>query len=76
MDATENDLPAGTPFQVQGFPTIKFIKADGTIIDYNGDRSLADFKRFIDDNSTDFDLEDEPAEEEAEEKAAPKKDEL
>jgi protein disulfide-isomerase A1 len=52
MDATENDLPPGTPFQVAGFPTIKFIKADGSIIDYNGDRSLAHFKEFISENAT------------------------
>ena len=47
MDATENDLPADAPFQVQGFPTIKFIKADGTVLSYEGDRSLEDFKKFI-----------------------------
>lgn len=52
MDATENDLPAGTPFTVQGFPTIKFIKADGTVVDYSGDRTLEDFKSFIDKNAS------------------------
>jgi len=52
MDSTENDLPAGTPFQVQGFPTIKFLKADGTVIDYNGDRTLEDFKKFLSENAT------------------------
>jgi len=52
MDATENDLPEGTPFQVQGFPTIKFIKADGSVVDYAGDRSLEDFQKFITLNAT------------------------
>jgi len=52
MDATENDLPADAPFQVQGFPTIKFIKADGTILSYEGDRSLEDFKKYITANAT------------------------
>ena len=52
MDATENDLPAGTPFQVQGFPTIKFIKADGTVLPYEGDRTLEEFIKFIDAHSS------------------------
>jgi len=52
MDVTENDLPEDAPFQVQGFPTIKFVKADGSIIDYNGDRSLEDFKKFITANAS------------------------
>lgn len=52
MDATENDLPAGTPFQVQGFPTIKFIKRDGTVLAYEGDRTLEDFIKFIGENGS------------------------
>jgi len=78
MDATENDLPAGTPFQIQGFPTIKFIKADGTIIDYNGDRTLDDFKKFISQHGTDFDLDEVDDEDDHDDHhdKAPKKDEL
>jgi len=76
MDSTENDLPAGTPFQVQGFPTIKFFKADGTIVDYTGDRSLADFKDFISKHGTDFELEGDDDSDDSDEKKKPKKDEL
>lgn len=52
FDATANDLPAGIPFQVQGYPTIKFRKA-GTAeyIDYNGNRSEEDLLQFIEDNA-------------------------
>ncbi|KAL1408883.1 protein disulfide-isomerase precursor [Vanrija albida] len=51
MDAQENDLPADTPFQIQGFPTLKF-RAAGTdeFIDYNGDRSLESLQEFIIEN--------------------------
>jgi protein disulfide-isomerase A1 len=52
MDATANDLPADVPFQVSGFPTIKLVKADNTVIDYNGDRSLNDFIKFLKENSS------------------------
>jgi len=52
MDTTENDLPAGTPFQIQGFPTIKFITSEGKVVDYNGDRTLEDFKKFLNENAT------------------------
>jgi len=78
MDATENDLPAGTTFQIQGFPTIKFIKADGSIVDYNGDRSLSHLKEFISENATDFDDGDDGDDDDdhAAEATKPKKDEL
>ncbi|RKO89465.1 thioredoxin-like domain-containing protein, partial [Blyttiomyces helicus] len=48
MDATENDLPASTPFQVQGFPTIKLYKAkDNEIVDFGGERTIEGFLEFI-----------------------------
>ena len=52
MDATENDLPAKTPFTIAGFPTIKF-KPAGTkeFIDYAGDRSFEDLVSFIEANA-------------------------
>jgi protein disulfide-isomerase A1 len=48
MDATENDIPPNAPFQVTGFPTIKF-KPAGTrdFIDYEGDRTLEDLIAFV-----------------------------
>ncbi|KAG0228776.1 hypothetical protein B0O80DRAFT_435469 [Mortierella sp. GBAus27b] len=52
FDATANDLPAGVPFQVQGYPTIKFRKAGSEeYIDYSGDRSEDDLIKFIQENS-------------------------
>jgi len=50
MDATANDLPPNSPITITGFPTIKLFKADNTIVDYDGDRSLNDFVKFIDNN--------------------------
>jgi len=48
MDATNNDLPPGLPFQVQSFPTIKF-KPAGTKewIDFEGDRTVEGMSEFI-----------------------------
>ncbi|ORX80283.1 protein disulfide isomerase [Basidiobolus meristosporus CBS 931.73] len=49
MDATANDLPIGTDFQIQGFPTIKLFKAgkDKEVVDYEGDRTEASFVEFL-----------------------------
>jgi protein disulfide-isomerase A1 len=54
MDATENDLPAGAPFQIQGFPTIKFFPSNqkGSPIEYEGDRSFDNFVEFIKTHNT------------------------
>ncbi|KAF9417659.1 protein disulfide-isomerase precursor [Podila epigama] len=48
FDATANELPLSLPFQVDGYPTIKFRKA-GTkeYIDYNGERSKDAFVSFL-----------------------------
>ncbi|KAF9909676.1 protein disulfide-isomerase precursor [Lobosporangium transversale] len=52
FDATANDLPVDTPFQIQGFPTIKFRKAGSTdYIDYDGNRSEEDIVSFITNNA-------------------------
>lgn len=52
MDATENDIPPSAPFEIAGFPTIKFKRA-GTrdFIDYTGDRSLEALISFVTENS-------------------------
>jgi protein disulfide-isomerase A1 len=48
MDATENDLPPSTPFQVTGFPTLKFKPAGSRdFVDYEGDRSLESLIEFV-----------------------------
>ncbi|KAJ3121280.1 protein disulfide-isomerase precursor [Nowakowskiella sp. JEL0407] len=52
MDATENDLPADSPFRVEGFPTLKLYKAEtNEIVDYTGDRSLDDLIKFLKNNA-------------------------
>ena len=48
MDGTENDIPEEAGFDVSGFPTLKFFKADtNELIDYDGDRSIEDLTDFI-----------------------------
>jgi len=51
MDSTANELEN---VKVQGFPTIKlFKKGDNTMIDYNGQRTLEGFKKFLDSDGVD-----------------------
>ncbi|KAI8636643.1 thioredoxin-like protein [Parasitella parasitica] len=48
MDGTENDLPEEAGFDVAGFPTLKFFKAEtNELIDYDGDRSIEHLIDFI-----------------------------
>jgi protein disulfide-isomerase A1 len=48
MDATENEHPL---MPVQGFPTLRLFKPGSTTpVDYNGDRSLKDIVKFLEDN--------------------------
>jgi protein disulfide-isomerase A1 len=48
MDSPENDLPPSVPFQVAGFPTLKF-KPAGTreFLDYEGERDLDSLVAFV-----------------------------
>lgn len=51
MDATENDVPAGLGFQIEGFPTLKLFKAEtNEVVDYNGDRTVESFVSFLKEN--------------------------
>jgi protein disulfide-isomerase A1 len=47
MDATANDLPADATYEVKGFPTIKLVKADNSVMDFNGDRTVESFVQFL-----------------------------
>jgi len=52
IDATANDI--NKKFGVKGFPTLKFFPANNkdAPIEYNGDRSLADLTKFVNEHST------------------------
>ena len=55
MEATQNDLPEGLPFQIQGFPTIKLFKAKSNdVVDYEGERDLDSFLSFLKENTEYF----------------------
>lgn len=49
QDATTNDVPSDV-FDVQGFPTLYFRSASGTVVPYQGDRTKDDFIEFIQKN--------------------------
>ena len=51
MDGTANDVPTKFNIQIQGFPTLKLFRADNKVVDYEGDRSLADLVRFLKKNA-------------------------
>ncbi|KAJ1915250.1 protein disulfide-isomerase precursor [Mycoemilia scoparia] len=83
IDATANDMPAGSKdFQIQGFPTIKLIKAgDNSVVEYTGDRSLGSLVEFLEENvenSITYNKDDlnENDEEEEEKKEEKKEDEV
>merc|ERR1711951_182542 len=51
MDSTANELE---DVKIQGFPTIKlFKKGDNTVVDYNGERTLEGFTRFLESGGVD-----------------------
>jgi protein disulfide-isomerase A1 len=51
MDATANDVPPEANVNIAGFPTIKLFRADGNVVDYDGDRSLEHMLLFLQRNS-------------------------
>jgi protein disulfide-isomerase A1 len=71
MDVTENDLPPSSKQRIDGFPTIKLFKAeDNSVVEYQGDRSLADLADFLKKNAVHAEaLKDISIEEQEEEKA-------
>ncbi|KAJ3113427.1 protein disulfide-isomerase precursor [Phlyctochytrium bullatum] len=54
MDGTENDLPPGAGFRVEGFPTLKLFKADtNEVVDFqSGDRTIEALLAFLKENAT------------------------
>lgn len=76
MDSTANELP---DVKIQGFPTIKFFPKDSEeIIDYNGDRTLAGFTKFLESGGKSSGPSEEETEdvEETDDKGDKTKDEL
>merc|ERR1711992_170743 len=62
MDSTANELE---DIKIQGFPTIKlFKKEDNKVIDYNGERTLEGFSKFLESDCTDGSAYEEPEDEE------------
>jgi len=67
MDSTANELEN---IKIQGFPTIKlFKKGDNKVVDYNGERTLEGFTKFLESGGVDgagVDADDEEQEEDEE----------
>ena len=65
MDSTGNELE---DIKIQGFPTIKlFRKGDNKAVDYNGERTLEGFSKFLESDGKDgaaYEEEDEPGHDE------------
>jgi protein disulfide-isomerase A1 len=64
MDSTTNEVEE---VKVQSFPTIKYFPKDGSIVDYNGGRTLDDFVKFLESGGKVQEGADEPEEEVPEE---------
>jgi protein disulfide-isomerase A1 len=60
MDSTANELE---DIKIQGFPTIKlFKKGDNKVVDYNGERTLEGFSKFLESDGMDGSAFEEPEE--------------
>merc|ERR1739847_232275 len=58
MDSTANELE---DIKIQGFPTIKlFKKGDNKVVDYNGERTLEGFSKFLESDGMDGPAYEEP----------------
>ena len=58
MDSTGNELE---DIKIQGFPTIKlFKKGDNKVVDYNGERTLEGFSKFLESDGMDGSAFEEP----------------
>merc|ERR1712165_401256 len=70
MDSTANELE---DVKIQGFPTIKlFKKGDNKVVDYNGERTLEGFTKFLESGG----LDGAGVEDEGEDEDVPEHDEL
>ncbi|KAI7900930.1 thioredoxin-like protein [Cokeromyces recurvatus] len=78
MDGTENDIPEEGGFEVTGFPTLKLFKAEtNEMVDYNGDRSLEDLVKFLNEQTgLKINIESEKKDKEEEESPVNQHDEL
>jgi protein disulfide-isomerase A1 len=75
MDATANDIPPSAGFDIEGFPTIKLVKANtNEVVDYEGDRTEEAFIAFLKEHAT-HKIELEDVKEEAEKEEEKKKEE-
>ncbi|PHZ16998.1 protein disulfide isomerase [Rhizopus microsporus ATCC 52813] len=75
MDGTENDIPEEGGFDVTGFPTLKFFQAEtNKLIDYEGDRSMEDLVKFLNEHNSKGLKFEVPEEKKEEEKKDEKKD--
>ena len=64
MDSTANELE---DIKIQGFPTIKlFKKGDNKVVDYNGERTLEGFSKFLESDGMDGSAFEEPEEDDEE----------
>jgi len=71
MDATANEVKG---VSIQGFPTIKYFKADGEVLDYNGKRDLEGFTKFLDSDGVESVPDEEEESEGEEEEMAPEEE--